>query len=116
MVGAQSADVYQQLLRLYHDQPALAAQAVAKPPVMRLAAVFRCAGTGRCSLQQLRAGAMLHADAADLVSGPVRLQGTREQIRFGREMLEIAGNVALNNKALNNELKALRVLAAGGTP
>ena len=108
MVGAQSADVYQQLLRLYQDQPALAAQTVAKLSGDAIGRGIQVCRDGRCSLQQLRAGAMLHADAADLVSGPVGYKA-RDQIRFGRELLEIAGNVALNNRAPQHELNALEL-------
>jgi tetratricopeptide (TPR) repeat protein len=51
---------------------------------------------------------MMHADAAEIVIGPVGYKA-RDQIRFGRELLEIAGNIALNNRALEYELKALEL-------
>lgn len=108
MVGAQSADVYMQLLRLYQDQPALAADSVSKLSGDVIGRGIQVCREGRCSLQQLRAAAMMHADAADIVIGPVGYKA-RDQIRFGRELLEIAGNVALNNRALEYELKALEL-------
>jgi tetratricopeptide (TPR) repeat protein len=108
MVGAQSADVYIQLLRLYQDQPALAADRVAKLSGDAISRGIQVCREGRCSLQQLRAAAMMHADAADIVIGPIGYKA-RDQIRFGRELLEIAGNIALNNRALEYELKALEL-------
>jgi tetratricopeptide (TPR) repeat protein len=109
MVGAQSAeDVYMRLLRLYPDRPALAAESVAKLSGDVINRGIQVCRDGRCSLPQLRAAAMMHADAADIVIGPIGYKA-RDQIRFGRELLEIAGNVALNNRALEYEVKALEL-------
>ena len=106
VVGAQSADVYLQLLRLYHDQPALAAQTVAKLSPQAIDRGIEQCRAGRCSLQQIRAGAMLHADAAELLIGPLGY-AARDQIRSGRELLQIATNLAASNHATNDDLKAL---------
>lgn len=92
VAGAQSLDPYLQLLRLYRDQPALAAQSAATLSADATRRGIQLCRTGRCSLQQIRAGAMLHADAADLVIGPVGY-AARDQIGFGRQLLEIARNI-----------------------
>ncbi len=62
--------------------------------------------TGRCSLQQIRAGAMLHADAAELLIGPLGY-AARDQIRSGRELLQIATNLTANSHATPGDVKAL---------
>jgi len=101
-VRAQSTDVYLQLLHLYRDQPALAAQTVAKLSPQVIDHGIQQCRSGRCSLQQIRAGAMLHADAAELVIGPLGY-AARDQIRSGRELLQIAANLT----ATHDDLKAL---------
>ena len=106
VVGAQSADAYLQLLRLYRDQPALAAQTVAKLSPQVIDRGIQQCRTGRCSLQQVRAGAMLHADAAELLIGPLGY-AARDQIRSGRELLQIATNLGASNHATNDDLKSL---------
>ena len=106
VVSAQSADVYLQLLRLYRDQPTLAAQTVAKLSPQVIDRGIQQCRSGRCSLQEIRAGAMAHADAAELVIGPLGY-AARDQIRSGRELLQIATNLAPVNHATNDDLKAL---------
>lgn len=106
VAGAQSADAYLQLLRLYREQPAMAAQTVAKLSPQVIDRGIQQCRSGRCSLQQIRAGAMLHADAADLLIGPLGY-AARDQIRSGRELLQIAANLAASNHATNDDLKAL---------
>jgi hypothetical protein len=106
VVGAQSADVYLQLLRQYRDQPALAAQTAAKLSPQAIDRGIQQCRSGRCSLQEIRAGAMLHADAAELVIGADGY-AARDQIRSGRELLQIATNLAPINHATNDDLKAL---------
>jgi len=49
---------------------------------------------------------MLHADAAELLIGPLGYNA-RDQIRSGRELLQIATNIAPTTHATNSELKAL---------
>ena len=106
-VAAQSADVYVRLLRLYRDQPALAAQTVAKLSPQAIDRGIQFCREGRCSLQQLRAGAMLHADAAELLIGPDGV-AARDQIRSGRKLLQIAASTAVSiNHATNKELESL---------
>jgi hypothetical protein len=104
-VGAQSGDDYLRLLRAYRDQPALAAQTVAKLSPQAIDRGIQQCRTGRCSLQQIRAAAMLHADAAELLIGPLGY-AARDQIRSGRELLQIATNIAANH-ATQSDLKAL---------
>lgn len=91
--GAQSPDGYLQLLNLYREQPALAAHSAAKLSRDAIRRGIEQCRTGRCSVPQIRSGAMLHADAADLVIGPVGY-AARDQIHFGRELLEIARHIA----------------------
>ena len=98
-VGAQVTD-YLQLLRLYRDQPALAAQTATRLSPQVIDRGIQQCRSGRCSLQQIRAGAMLHADAADLLIGPLGYSA-RDQIRSGRELLRIAANLAAGNHATN---------------
>lgn len=107
-VHAQSADVYLKLLSLYREQPAAAAQAVTKLSSRVIDAGIQYCKVARCSLQQIRAGAMLHADAADLVIGPVGYKA-RDQIAFGRELLEIGWHIAARDMALASEVKALEL-------
>jgi hypothetical protein len=106
VVSAQSADVYLRLLRLYRDQPALAAQTVAKLSPQVIDDGIQQCRSGRCSRQEIRAGAMLHADAAELLIGPLGY-AARDQIRSGRELLQIAANLAPSTHATNDDLKAL---------
>ena len=106
VVCAQSADAYLQLLRLYRDQPALAAQTVAKLSPQVIDHGIQQCKSGRCSPQEIRAGAMLHADAAELLIGPLGY-AARDQIRSGRELLQIATDLAAGNHATNDGLKAL---------
>jgi hypothetical protein len=106
VAGAQPADGYLQLLRVYREQPALAAQTVAKLSPQAIDRGIQQCRAGQCSLQQIRAGAMLHADAAELLIGPLGY-AARDQIRSGRELLEIATNIAAKNQATNGDLKAL---------
>jgi hypothetical protein len=108
MVGhAQSVDVYLKLLDLYRDQPELAAQTVARLSPQVIDRGIQQCRTSRCSLPQIRAGAMLHADAAELLIGPLGYQA-RDQIRSGRELLQIADNLA-NRHLTPAELKALKL-------
>jgi hypothetical protein len=107
-VSAQppDADAYLKLLTLYRDQPAAAAQAVSKLSnrvINRGLEVCRVYG---CTLPQIRAGAMLHADAADLVIGPVGYKA-RDQITFGRQLLEIGWHLAAKDYWLASEVDAL---------
>jgi hypothetical protein len=105
--GAQSGDDYLRLLRLYQEQPALAAQTVAKFTPQAIDRGIQLCRAGHCSLQQIRAAAMLHADAAELVIGPDG-RAARDQIRSGRELLQIAANTAVPiSHATNRELQAL---------
>ena len=104
--GAQSGDDYLRLLRLYRDQPAVAAQTVAKLSPQAIDRGIQQCRAGRCSLQQIRAAAMLHADAAELVIGPDG-RAARDQIRSGRELLQIATNLTAVNHATNADLAAL---------
>ena len=106
VAGAQSADDYLRLLRLYQDQPALAAQTVAKLSPRAIDFGIQQCRLGRCSLQQIRAGAMLHADAAELLIGPLGY-AARDQIRSGRELLQIAANLVTNGRATYDDVKAL---------
>lgn len=105
-VRAQSGDDYLRLLRVYQDQPALAAQTVAKLSPQAIDRGIQQCRAGRCSLQQIRAAAMLHADAAELVIGPDG-RAARDQIRSGRELLQIATNLTAINHATNADLAAL---------
>jgi hypothetical protein len=98
VVGAQATDPYLRLLHLYRDQPALAAQTMAKLSAQVIDRGIQQCRAGRCSLQQIRAGAMLHADAAELVIGPLGYLA-RDQIHSGRELLEIATNIATSTHA-----------------
>ena len=107
-VSAQSADVYLKLLSLYREQPAAAAQAVTKLSGRVIDGGIQYCKVARCSLQQIRAGAMLHADAADLVSGPVGYKA-RDQIAYGRELLEIGWDIAAREMALASEVEALEL-------
>jgi hypothetical protein len=105
VADAQPAD-YLQLLRLYRDQPALAAQTMAKlSPEVIDRGIQQCR-EGRCALQQIRAAAMVHADAADLLIGALGY-AARDQIRSGRELLQIATNVTATSHATYEELKSL---------
>src|SRR4029453_15448922 len=88
VVGAQSTDPYLRLLHLYRDQPELAGTQMGKPQAQVIDRGIPKCRSGKCSLQQIRAGAMLHADAAELVIGPLGYLA-RDQIRSGRELLEI---------------------------
>jgi hypothetical protein len=106
LVGAQSADIYLQLLRLYRDQPALAAQTVAKLSPQAIDRGIEQCRSGRCSWHEIRAGAMVHADAAELLIGPLGY-AARDQIRSGRELLQIATDLAPSHHATNDDLKAL---------
>jgi hypothetical protein len=106
VAGAQSADDYLQLVKLYRDQPESAAQAMTKFPARAIDRGIQYCRAGRCSLQQIRAAAMLHADAAALVVGPLGY-AARDQIRSGRELLEIATRVATASWGAAEELKAL---------
>jgi tetratricopeptide (TPR) repeat protein len=105
-VGAQSGDDYLRLLRVYQDQPALAAQTAAKLSPQAVDRGIQLCRAGHCSLQQIRAAAMLHADAAELVIGPDG-RAARDQIRSGRELLQIATNLAAINHATHADLTAL---------
>jgi len=105
VASGQSADVYLQLLHLYRDQPALAAQTVAKLSPQIIDRGIQQCRSGRCSLQQIRAGAMLHADAAELLIGPLGY-AARDQIRSGRELLQIAANISAID-ATPGDVKAL---------
>jgi hypothetical protein len=104
--GAQPADVYLELLHLYRNQPAKAAQTVAKLSPQVIDRGIQQCRTGRCSLQQIRAGAMMHAEAAELLIGPIGY-AARDHIRSGRELLQIATNLVATNNATNSEVKAL---------
>ena len=111
-LSAQPADPYLQLVRMYRSDPAAAALSATRlsPAVIKRGiedwsrAVRRCvlsAGGVACRQADLLAGAMLHADAAELVIGPVGY-AARDQIHFGRELLEVAFNVATINAKRNN--------------
>jgi hypothetical protein len=108
VADAESADAYLLLLRLYQDQPALAAQRVAKLSAQVVDRGIQQCRSGRCKQQELRAGAMLHADAAELLIGPLGYAAS-DQIRSGRELLQIATNLATGDPATNRELTALAV-------
>lgn len=105
-VSAQPADVYLKLLSLYRDQPEVAVQAVAKLSNNAIDRGIQECRHFQCTLQQLRAGVMLHADAADLVIGPVGYKA-RDQIRFGRELLELCRESAVLEQLPPSTLRAL---------
>jgi hypothetical protein len=79
---------------------------MAKLPEQAISRGIRQCKEGNCSLQQLRAGAMVHADAAALLIGPLGY-AARDQIRFGRELLQIAANIAINTSATERTRLAL---------
>ena len=105
VAAAQPAD-YLQLVRAYRDEPELAAQAVAKMSPQVIDQGIQQCRLGRCSFQQIRAGAMLHADAAGLLAGPLGY-AARDQIRSGRELLQIATNLSAVRHPNYDELQAL---------
>jgi hypothetical protein len=104
--AAQPAHVYLQLLQRYQQQPEEAARIVAKLPGREISNGLRLCRSGSCSLPLLRAGAMLHADAAELLIGPLGYRA-RDQIDFGRELLEIATNIATRSPAREREMANL---------
>ena len=106
VAGARSADDYLALLHLYRDHPARAVQAMAKLSGDAITRGIQQCRAGRCSLQQIRTAAMLHADAAELQIGLLG-QAASNQIGFGRELLQIAGNIATNTHVPASEVRAL---------
>lgn len=111
VAGAQAVDPYLQLLRLYREQPAVAAQSAAQLSGAAIRRGIQLCRTGRCSLQQIRAGAMLHADAAGLVIGPVGYRA-RDQIAYGRELLEIARNIMAASEMFASERSELETFGS----
>lgn len=107
-VSAQTADAYLKLLSLYREQPAAAAQAVTTLSSTAIKRGIQHCRVDGCSPQQIRAAAMLHADAADLVIGPVGYKA-RDQIAYGRELLQIAWHLAVKDYWLNSEVKELEI-------
>jgi hypothetical protein len=97
LVRAQSADDYQSLLRVYREQPALAVQSLTRLPDQEIDRGIEQCRTGRCSLQQIRTAAMLHADAAELTIS-ILGSAARRHIHLGRELLQIATRLAKNGR------------------
>lgn len=121
VASAQTPDPYLQLVRMYRSDPAAAALSVSRLPSATIKhgiedwsrVVQRCVlsvGGRACRQADLLAGAMLHADAAELVIGSVGY-AARDQIHFGRELLQLAFNLATinaeRNTAYDDDLRAV---------
>lgn len=107
VASAQTADPYLQLVRMYRTDPAPAVVSMTRLSSGAIRdGVRRCVQSAGgfesgCRRADLLAGAMLHADAADLVIGPDG-SPARDQIHFGRELLQVAFKVATINATRNN--------------
>jgi hypothetical protein len=104
--SGETADVYRQLVELYVEQPEVAASRMAKLPERAIGHALQQCREGRCSLQYLRIAAMVHGEAAAVVIGP-RGIAARDQISYGRELLQIASNIARTTAVTPRELTRL---------
>jgi hypothetical protein len=121
LLSAQAGDPYLELVRMYRTNPSAAALSVSRLPSAAIkrgiedwtrvvqGCVLSAGGLG-CRQAELLAGAMLHAEAAELVVGPIGY-AARDQIHFGRQLLQVAFNLATidakRNNAYDDELRAV---------